>query len=204
MKAIIILGRPIFMSMAFCISMSMGSGFAQDLPKFNSDQEKEVWIEKNSSEYERMINTESTSVPMPSGNVDQGEIENVKLTGFPVFVNTGNPEADAATYQKAKELWISENRDEYNSSFQQNLTVSSKGKTIIYADDFEKMPIERQTIVITNPDKYILSDQVAPASITPVSARPSIIRIPYEEFLRMPTERQAVVKENPSLYEIVD
>ncbi len=41
-----------------------------------------------------------------------------QLPGFPVFVNTGNPEIDNANYAAAKEKWISENQELYNKYLQ--------------------------------------------------------------------------------------
>ena len=39
---------------------------------------------------------------------------------FPVFVNTGNPEADNESYMIAKEEWIKNNPEKYEQLLQQN------------------------------------------------------------------------------------
>jgi len=57
----------------------------------------------------------STNTP-PNQNTTV--LNTANLPGFPVFVDTGNPQLDASNYQNAKQKWISENQELYNKELE--------------------------------------------------------------------------------------
>jgi hypothetical protein len=68
------------------------------------EAEKKEWISANPAAY--------------SNSIEKADnYSKVDLPGFPVFVNTGNPELDNANYKRAKQEWISNNQELYNSQF---------------------------------------------------------------------------------------
>lgn len=68
---------------------------------------------------------------------------------FPVFIDTGNPEADDANYAAQKESWIANHSDDYNALL--GLTDSFYQ---IHQSDLDEMPVSKQTAILANTVKY--------------------------------------------------
>jgi hypothetical protein len=61
-------------------------------------------------------------------NKDTDKKAAVDLPGFPVYVNTGNKELDDNNYRIAKDLWIQNNQELYNSIKTKPTTNSRRKK----------------------------------------------------------------------------
>ena len=142
-----VITRPMVISLVVFIVASAFS-FAQEMPQFNTDQEKQDWIEQNPSEYERLTKAENAVAPIATEAVSQGQIENIDLPGFPVYINTGNPEEDAATYQKAKELWIEQNR----STYQNHMLETNSSEPTFQGPSISDLPNFPRLIDTGNPE----------------------------------------------------
>ena len=58
--------------------------------------------------------TAKTGTPENAGAVNNISSTNQQPSSdFPTYINTGNPEKDAETYAKAKQVWISKNPEKY-------------------------------------------------------------------------------------------
>lgn len=62
---------------------------------------------------ELTTNAKANGEELTSNDVSAVASPNEALPGFPVYVNTGNPEQDGANYKAAKEQWILDNPDLY-------------------------------------------------------------------------------------------
>lgn len=88
--------------------------------------------------------TDQNTVPKTVTN------QNNLPAGFPVYVNTGNPEKDQADYTAAKEKWISENPDHYKKMNSKPATV----KRIVSKEEFDKMPEDKKQAILSRPEQY--------------------------------------------------
>ena len=68
---------------------------------------------------------------------------------FPVFINTGNPEADDATYTAEKNTWIANHQEDYDAIL--SLTDSYYE---IHQSDLDAMSSAKQTAILASPDRY--------------------------------------------------
>jgi hypothetical protein len=68
---------------------------------------------------------------------------------FPKFVNTGNADADNEKYRIAKEEWVAKNPERYEA-----LKNSSPKVKVLSKEEFNKLPAEKQKVILENPTKY--------------------------------------------------
>lgn len=68
---------------------------------------------------------------------------------FPVFIDTGNPEADDANYAVQKEAWIANHPEDYDALI--GLTDSYYQ---IHQSDLDAMSSAKQTAILANTVKY--------------------------------------------------
>lgn len=74
------------------------------IPKFNSDQEKENWINSNQENYNEILNQKKL-IEREKNNVTEYIIINgikVEKPEFPKYVNTGNKQADDLDFERRK------------------------------------------------------------------------------------------------------
>jgi predicted metal-dependent hydrolase len=71
--------------------------------------EKEAWIQAHPAEYAKM------HAPAPAPTRNESRVIVASDPTFPVYVNTGDAEKDAADYAARKEQWISKNGAKYSS-----------------------------------------------------------------------------------------
>ncbi|MEM7102955.1 MAG: hypothetical protein AAF502_07500 [Bacteroidota bacterium] len=77
----------------------------------------------------------------------------VSFADFPKFVDTGNPVQDAKAYKEAKQKWIEENPEKYQSLISTNTTP-----TKIKREDYLKMSEIERNRVDQHPDKFEIID----------------------------------------------
>ena len=140
MKNTFIISRPMVLTLVMLV-ITIGFSFGQEMPKFNTAEEKMEWIEKNPDEYNRLMRASSQDGTINSGVISQGQRTNVDLPGFPVFVNTGNPEADNLNYQNAKKAWVENNQKVYNAQFEEldNKNSIQKSSSVSDIPGFPKL-----------------------------------------------------------------
>lgn len=81
----------------------------QSKETFESENQKKEFIKNNPEAYQQMLNE---SKPKSRSIND--------LPGFPVFVDTGDKEADFIRYQQAKDKWYAENKELVEEFMRQN------------------------------------------------------------------------------------
>ncbi|MBN4051442.1 hypothetical protein JYU16_01360 [bacterium AH-315-M05] len=182
------------------IYWGISSGFAQSIPEFNSDAEKQMWIKNHPAEYQLLLDQSKANIPekqpaqtkttvksstisadddikalkeeidanknnpdydkgLASKKLQQAtriqpqSIENKQVEPsktqrsavidptFPVFVNTGNPEADNENYRIAKEEWISNYPEKYKQLQQQRPLPNDETPEQIRAREKSKQAI---------------------------------------------------------------
>lgn len=103
-------------STALVLMVTGGAAFAQQMPVFSNDQEKQAWIEQHPEEYRKLTAQSAENTPQISvSNEQQTPVSAVPLAGFPVYVNTGDPQGDALRYKEAKKNWIENNQEAYDA-----------------------------------------------------------------------------------------
>jgi hypothetical protein len=84
----------------------------------------------------------------------------VKATGvpadYPVFVDTGNPEADKARYNAEKKAWIEKNPEAYRQMSGGNNPSDSKQK--ITRSDLNALPAARKDYILAHPELFEIID----------------------------------------------
>jgi hypothetical protein len=68
---------------------------------------------------------------------------------FPVFIDTGNSEADDANYAAQKESWIANHPDDYNA-----LIGLEDVYYQIHQSDLEEMSTAKKSAILANTNKY--------------------------------------------------
>ena len=125
-----LLGGCVFLSLS---TFAQNSQQKSEVPKFSSDAEKQQWIAAHPDEYVEAGGTLQSAAPANSEAISQtpaeqkekaqqpvsqpqvNEVDNKDVPAvasakaedptFPVYVNTGNPERDAASYELRKKEW---------------------------------------------------------------------------------------------------
>lgn len=84
----------------------------------------------------------------------------VKPTGvpadYPVFVDTGNPEADKARYNAEKKAWIEKNPEAYRQLSGGNNPTEQKQK--ITRSDLNALPAARKDYILAHPELFEIID----------------------------------------------
>lgn len=68
---------------------------------------------------------------------------------FPVFINTGNAQADDEVYTSEKNTWIANHLEDYNA-----INSLSDSYFEIHQDDLNAMTSAKKTAILENPDRY--------------------------------------------------
>lgn len=74
-----------------------------------------------------------------------------RMNDFPVFVNTGNPEADRARYDAQKQEWIRNNPEKYRQ-----MQSSNNSKQHISKSKFDSLSEEQRQYILIHPELYIV------------------------------------------------
>ena len=121
---------------------------------------------------------------------------------FPVFKDTGQPEADAADYHQRKVAWIAQYPDLYKQ-----LNARCK-KQVISQAEFDLLPKFKQEGILAQPESYI----VQPNSVSPRPNQPqtlpqqTIVSVPLPyilsrtEYEQQPAEKKAYIDAHPEQY----
>ena len=68
---------------------------------------------------------------------------------FPKLINTGNPEADMAKFYADRDIWYATHTKEEIEKLNGEDRLQ-----IIKRSDFEKLPVEKRTVILNNPSKF--------------------------------------------------
>lgn len=91
--------------------------------------------------YSNVVGQNATSIPVKDSNITKTSSLNIKvaanLQGFPIFINTGDAEADKIAYEVAKNKWVRENNDLYNQYLLDNnsFTIPSNQNLLFQTDN---------------------------------------------------------------------
>jgi hypothetical protein len=140
------------------------------------------------------------------------------LPGFPVYVNTANPELDGKVYTEAKQAWINNNQEMYNEYLKKNNQNVEGTKVVSNQSDATRanvnangFPVYQNTgdeskdkssyesakkeWINNNSDKY---SQLTNGS------KVQLIIVTRAAFQSASAEKQQYIVANPTLYQIVD
>ena len=109
--------KHLFIVAVFSLLVKVGFAQTNQIPQFNSAQEKEAWIKAHPAEYQKMVDASasntSTTTATTTTTTSTPAIAPATDPTFPQYVNTGNKEQDDANYKAAKEAWIQANPEKY-------------------------------------------------------------------------------------------
>ena len=75
-------------------------------------------------------------------------------TGFPIFQDNGNPDADIADYQKRKADWIKDHPEAY----QKMIGQPTASVHLIPKAEFDQFPQEKKDHILQNPSLYRITE----------------------------------------------
>ena len=103
------------------------------------------------------LNAKETAQSKPSSAADANVLksEEVKDNGYFTYRVTGDEQMDLRLYAEAKEAFVAAHPERYAQMVRES---APKGKIKMSHEEFEALPEEKQNHILTNPERFQVSE----------------------------------------------